>query len=468
MNKRLTRFFKNETQRYTVAGALFGFVFPIVATVIRLVGENKSFDPMNLIFLHLSDPLMWIIDSAPLFLGFIASIAGREQDSLQKLYGELRLRESDLTATQISLEERDRARKKDLERSMFELDIISAVSREIGIIRDVNTLLNVTASMIREAFNYYHTAIYLFDEIGETAILQAASGMAAQHMIEQKYRLKIALRSEVGSALREGRAYYTRDIKKDLTLERFPLLSEAMSETIIPLRVLNKAIGFLDLQSNQLVEFDERNIKILSLLADQLSSAIENADLLQRVEGTVKELNKTYREDTRKIWGKTVAERANSSYEYDGQLIRPIPNNLPPELRLQIESGKSIVIKQIEGKQEGDNNTLLVPIMISENLIGVIGLEQNNQKHTWSNEEIAVVEAAANRAALTLENARLLEESQRRALKERTISDASARIGTALNIENILDITAKELERIIGSSEVILQIDTESRPADGK
>ena len=70
---------------------------------------------------------------------------------------------------------------------------------------------------------------------------------------------------------------------------------------------------------------------------------------------------------------------------------------------------------------------------------------------------MALAEAAPNRAGLTLENARLLEESQRRAVKERAIFESTTRIGSALNMENILQATAEELERVLGASEVVLQ-----------
>ena len=133
--------------------------------------------------------------------------------------------------------------------------------------------------------------------------------------------------------------------------------------------------------------------------------------------------------------------------------------------------GKSIVIQEYldsAGNQGGVQNTLLVPLMVLNQLIGVIGLEQQDRAHIWTDDEMAIAEAAANRAALTLENARLLEESQRRALKESTISEATARIGAALNVENILDIAAQELERVTGNSEIILQINTGGRAAADK
>ena len=53
--------------------------------------------------------------------------------------------------------------------------------------------------------------------------------------------------------------------------------------------------------------------------------------------------------------------------------------------------------------------------------------------------------------------ARLFQDARKRAAKERLISEAAARIGDASNIENILQTTAQELERVLGGSEISIQ-----------
>jgi hypothetical protein len=104
----------------------------------------------------------------------------------------------------------------------------------------------------------------------------------------------------------------------------------------------------------------------------------------------------------------------------------------------------------------------MIPLMVLNQVIGVLGLEHEDADHIWTVEEVSIAQAAANRAGITLENARLLEESQRRAIKERTIFDATARIGSAMNIGNILHTTAEEIERILGNTEVTLQINNDN------
>jgi GAF domain-containing protein len=128
-----------------------------------------------------------------------------------------------------------------------------------------------------------------------------------------------------------------------------------------------------------------------------------------------------------------------------------------------LKDGEPVIIKEgNEQNKSHSKNTLLVPLMVLNQVIGVIGMEQEDPEHMWTNEEISIAQAAANRAGITLENARLLKESQRRETKERAIFDATARIGSTLNIGNILYTTAEEIERILGDSEVILQFNNDN------
>ena len=72
-------------------------------------------------------------------------------------------------------------------------------------------------------------------------------------------------------------------------------------------------------------------------------------------------------------------------------------------------------------------------------------------------DEVSLVQAVAERAAFAMENARLFQDARRRANKEKSISEATAKISTAMNIENILHTTAEELERVLGVSEVLIR-----------
>ncbi len=365
-----------------------------------------------------------------------------------------------LQSTLIGLEQRIYDRTADLKKSNLELEIVSEVAREIATIRDLQTLLNVSVNLIRERLNYYHAGIFLTDERGEFAILQAASSVAAENMLALKSKFRINGIGPLEIALRAGQVYYSPDIRQDTALSPNPLLPETVSEAILPLRIRNVTIGVLDIQVNKRSTLGDREINTLKLLADQLAAAIENAQLVQQVEGTLNALTNANRSQTQQIWRASINQREHPAFEYDGLQVRPIPHDLSADLLKQLESGKPIVLQQTAELK----NTLIIPLMVLNQVIGVIGLEQEDPDRAWTDQEIGIAQAAANRAALTLENARLLEESQRRAAKERTIFEATARIGSVVNIENILRATAEELERVLSDSEVILQFQSDNEP----
>jgi GAF domain-containing protein/HAMP domain-containing protein len=385
------------------------------------------------------------------------------QDELEDLAEAFNQMSSDLAQAFETLEEKVADRARNLERRSLELETIAEVAREITIIHDLNTLLNVSANLIRERFKYYHVGIFLIDERGEFAILRAASSTAAHQMLEQHYKLKVGQEGLVGNVTRTGQAHIALDVGTDAIHFQNPFLPESHSEITLPLRSRSITIGALDIQTDVQSAFSEQDVKALQLLADQLAAAIENAQLVQQVEGTFAELNNSYRMQTQSVWQSAISQYERPSYEYDGIQVRAVPRHLSDDLLKQLENGEPIIVKE-NGERKGDHakTTLMVPLMVLTQVIGVIGLEQEDPDHIWSDQEISIVQAAASRAGITLENARLLEESQRRAIKERTIFDATARIGSALNIGNILHATAEEIERIISNSEVILQFNNDN------
>lgn len=354
-------------------------------------------------------------------------------------------------------------RADELERRSSELETIAEVARDISIIRDLSTMLNVASSLIRERFDFYHTGIYLIDERNEYVMLRAASGPSSQALLEDGYKLKIDGTGIIGIVAQTGQAQIASFSEIDKSSTKNNLLPDTRSEIAFPLRGKSLTIGVLDIRSNNEKAFSKREIQIFQILADQLSAAIDNAQLVQQVEGTLNQLNVSNRIQTKKNWDNVLTQQSQG-YEYDGLQIQAVPQDLPPDLMHQLEDGKPVIIKQdSSGKNAGRSgqNTLMVPLLLSGQVIGVIGLEREDVSMDWTYEEISIAEAAANRAAITLENARLLEESQRRAIKERSISESTSRISTALSIENILNITAEELERVIGDTGVVLQIKTD-------
>ncbi|MCB9192633.1 MAG: response regulator [Flavobacteriales bacterium] len=74
---------RSELVRYAIYGALFGLAFPIIGTLIQSYFLFGDFSVGHLLEAQRSSPLLWIIDTAPFFLGLFASFGGRQMDVVQ-------------------------------------------------------------------------------------------------------------------------------------------------------------------------------------------------------------------------------------------------------------------------------------------------------------------------------------------------------------------------------------------------
>jgi signal transduction histidine kinase len=87
---------KTYTAKHMLAGALFGCCFPVAATLIDIPLHGMPLTFGSVIQVQASNPLLWIIDTAPIFLGLFAAIIGRRQDRISCLNEHLRRQVAEL------------------------------------------------------------------------------------------------------------------------------------------------------------------------------------------------------------------------------------------------------------------------------------------------------------------------------------------------------------------------------------
>jgi hypothetical protein len=100
---------------------------------------------------------------------------------------------------------------------------------------------------------------------------------------------------------------------------------------------------------------------------------------------------------------------------------------------------------------------MVVPIKLRGQVIGVVNIKAPTRERRWSQDEIGLSETISERLSLALENARLIENSQRQAIKEQTIGEITGKIGASINMRNVLQTAVEELGRAIPGSEVLIQ-----------
>lgn len=343
-----------------------------------------------------------------------------------------------------NLEQRVAERTRDLKRRSVQVQTAAEVARDITSARDLDTLLTHAVDLIRSRFGYYHAGIFLIDDLGEYAVLQAATGEAGQQMLANKHRLKVGEVGLVGYVTSTGLPRIALDVGADAVHFKNPLLPDTHSEMALPLKVGGEVIGALDVQSTGGSAFDDEDLTLLQTLADQLAVAIENVRLVKRLETSLEETRQFYERQVRESWSLADRGRTAPGFEYDRLHVAPAGRDLPPEALAQVRSGQIVCLEMQPGQPDAPAQ-IIVPVMLRGQLLGVIGVEAEDPAHRWLDDEIAMVRAVAAQAAMTLENARLLEEAQRRAERERLAGEISAKLRLSNDPQVILQTAAQEL-----------------------
>jgi GAF domain-containing protein len=189
---------------------------------------------------------------------------------------------------------------------------------------------------------------------------------------------------------------------------------------------------------------------------------LDNARLLAETRAALTQVQEVYNEFTRTEWTRTVSRTEQLGFRLQGGRMEMLENGLQyPEVTSAIASGE-VTVHHSNGSPE-KRAAVAVPVKLRGQVIGILHIESSDHLKEWQEDELSLVQAVAERAAFAMENARLFQDARRRAAKERLISEAGARITGALNIENILQTTAEELERVLGGSEILIQFQSKEQ-----
>jgi len=342
-----------------------------------------------------------------------------------------------------------------------QLQTITELSESIAQLQDLNDIFRTATNLISERFGFYHVGIFLVDQNHEYTILQASNSEGGKRMLDRRHRLKFGT-GVVGVAAQSGQPRIALDVGADAVFFDNPDLPNTRSEAALPLKARGATIGVLDVQSIQAGAFTHEDLQVLTTLANQVAISLENARLLTETRSALAQIQEVYDEYTRAEWSRTVANIEQPGFRYRTGRVEIMESALhTPEVSAAVQQGE-IVAGQPNGSEDR-RPTVAIPVKLRGEVIGVLQIESNDPSRELEKDEVGLATAVAERAAVAMENARLFQEARRRAAKEHAISEATARIGSALNIENILHVTAEELERVLGGSEIVIQLESEKQ-----
>ena len=196
------------------------------------------------------------------------------------------------------LEERVKERTEALQRRAVQLETSTRVSQEITSILDADQLLKRVVEVVARAFGYYYVGVFLVDTEGGNLVFAAGSGDAGRQFKSDRLSLEIGADSLNGQVAQTGSALVVNDVSLDARYGHHKVLPHTRAELVIPLRLGDRVIGTLDVQSEEANTFRDEDVRVMQSLADQVAVAIENARLydLSQDAAVLEERNRLARE----------------------------------------------------------------------------------------------------------------------------------------------------------------------------
>ncbi len=349
--------------------AVFNFIFIIILSIMgKFVGSSSM-----------------MLSGVVVSYGVLLFVFYRFRQGLEQLrLAETQRMNRDLQALSTSLEQGVAERTRDIL-------VAVEVGRTISAYQNKDELLSRAVEFIRERFDLYYTQVYLVSLNGNSLLLRAGTGPVGAELLNRGHRLPVDYTSINGTAAEERRAVVVGDTAASKIFRPHPLLPQTRSEMSVPIIAGDRLLGVLDLQSSEVNALSDKNIPVFEVMAGQLATALVNADLFERLENTLTEVESHNRQRVRQSWDSyldAIHIKDRIGYTYDQLEIKPLQQPLAdmPEA-----------------------SVLSAPIAIAGEKLGSF---QFVSDHPWAPENTELVQTVAAQVAQQIENLRLLNQAE--------------------------------------------------------
>lgn len=371
-------------------------------------------------------------------------------------------------------------------RKALQIETAAEIARDISGSLNLDELLSKAVQLIRERFDFYHAAVFLLDLPGEFALVREATGDAGAQMKRQGYKIGVGSKSIVGYVTGKGELLVVNDTAKDMTFFPNPLLPETRAEAAIPLRIGDRILGALDVQSRTPFAFHEDNLRSLQILADQLAIAVENSELFAETQEHLSQHRLLHHITSSAASGATLEEALESAVSGlqvtlggDRVMILLLDKDkhylevkasigyAEDISNMKVEMGSGVTgwaaahrralrlrdVREDPRYMQISANTkseMAIPLIYRNEVLGVINVE-SEQTDAYSENDEEMLGTLGGSLAAVIANARLVEQIRSQSERERLINEITDRIRRSTDIQSILHTTASEISRATGA-----------------
>jgi|APSaa5957512622_1039677.scaffolds.fasta_scaffold01900_4 GAF domain-containing protein/HAMP domain-containing protein len=418
----------------------------------------------------------------------------------EKSFDENALRFVNTLAVQVSGAIHNAQLLEDSRRRAIQLESAAEIARDISGSLHLDELLGNAVSMIRDRFDFYHASVFLVDSLGEYAIIREATGDAGMQLKRNGYKLEVGSRSIVGFVTKRGETLVVDNTAQDATYYANPLLPETRSEAAVPLKVGERILGVLDVQSTQAYDFPAEILQTLNIIADQLAVAVINTELFAETQEHLSQHRLLHHITTSAASGTTIEESLRGAVQglqvslggdrvailladkeqenlyigasvgyadEDQKLIIPIGSGVTGWVA---RNQKLLRIDDINDDprylavSKNTRSELAIPLIFRKELLGVLNVESEGVA-AYTEEDEEMLGTLAGSLAAIIANARLLQRVRRQAERERMLREITSKIRRSTDVQTILATTARELTNAVGAQHAQVRVIADN-PAD--
>ena len=310
------------------------------------------------------------------------------------------------------------------------IDVFAILSQQMN----YDTLLSQSSDIIRASFSYNRVAIGMVE--GEELIVRSAS--AADGVDTAQVGVPLPMdRGPLGKAISTGAPVV-------ISAENGSGVGASQRTTVaVPLISRGQSLGALAIEATQPGSIETAEVETLELIAGQLSTSLENARLFEETQRSLSQLDSLYQRQSAESWDQLLSMLG------DDKLVTHAEFTSPRYPDAVVDGG----------------DTLEAQISVRGEIVGKLGI-LGEKPGDWTEDEREIVQAVADEVAVALEQARLLEEVQRRAAQLETAAEVARDATGLLDIDTLVKRTANLISQRFGYDHVaVFLLDEDSRNA---
>jgi GAF domain-containing protein len=380
-----------------------------------------------------------------------------------------------------TLQEQAALRSRELERRSAYTQASAEVGRTASTILDADQLIQEIVELIQNWFDLYYVGLFLTDEAEEWAELHAGTGEAGKAMLARRHRIRVG-QGMIGWSIANAQSRVALHAEEDAVRLATAELPDTRSEAALPLRSRGQVIGALTVQSDRVNAFDEDFIAILQNMADQVAVALNNAHLYTASQAALEAARRAYSEMSQEAWVELIRSHSDPAYRCGAGGVTQVDERWSPTVEEALRIGETIrgngrppdqsddaeraaAEGSVEGLGEGAGEFLSIPIKVREDA-DPIGVLETHKEGRWTDVEINLLEALADQLGIALEGARLYQEAQRRAARERLTREITDEMRSAVEVDHIIQAAVDEIFDVLGASHAFVRLGAVEALAD--